>query len=214
MNIHTDIFRILCYGDSNTWGYIPNTIRHRYEPNERFTGILQQLLGDKYEIIEEGLNSRTLISSDNRPGKEGRNGSDYLIPCLDSQDPIDLVVLMLGTNELKKSYDNTAKQIGDLLEQYFVTVILNRKSQFKNSVPKLVIVSPPEVDETTMYASKLYKDATNKSKELGSIYKKIADKYSCDFISASTLEVADGVHMTKESHKKLAEMLYEVIITK
>lgn len=90
--------RILCYGDSNTWGYISGTDHQRYGNNERWTKILTSLLGDKFEIIEEGLNSRTLTSNDTRPGKEGKNGYEYLLPCLDTHDPIDLVVLMLGTN--------------------------------------------------------------------------------------------------------------------
>ena len=100
-------YRILCYGDSNTWGYISGTDHQRYGENERWTRILAQMLGDKFEIIEEGLNSRTLISNDTRPGKEGKNGYEYLIPCLDTHDPIDLVVIMLGTNELKKTYNKT-----------------------------------------------------------------------------------------------------------
>lgn len=120
--------RILCYGDSNTWGYISGSDHQRYGNSERWTKVLANLLGDKFEIIEEGLNSRTLISNDPRPGKEGKNGYEYLIPCLDSHDPIDLVILMLGTNELKYTYNKTPEEIGNLLEEYFVKTILNRKS--------------------------------------------------------------------------------------
>ena len=115
--------RILCYGDSNTWGYISGTDHERYGINERWTKFLQCKLGDRFEVIEEGLNSRTLISNDTRPGKEGKNGYEYLIPCLDTHDPIDLIILMLGTNELKASYNKTAAEIGEMLEQYFVKVI-------------------------------------------------------------------------------------------
>ena len=93
--------RILCYGDSNTWGYISGSDHQRYGNNERWTKILASLLGQKFEIIEEGLNSRTLISNDLRPGKEGKNGYEYLIPCLDTHDPIDLVILM-EDNYLRK----------------------------------------------------------------------------------------------------------------
>ena len=67
-------------------------------------------MGDQYEIIEEGLNSRTLFSNDNRPGKEGKNGFTYLKPCLDTHDKIDLLILMLGTNELKNEF-NKAQMI-------------------------------------------------------------------------------------------------------
>ena len=78
--------------------------------------VLQKLLGDGFEIIEEGLNSRTLVSDDERPGKQGRNGSSYLIPCLDSHDPIDLVVLMLGTNEIKDKFQNSPEKSGICFE--------------------------------------------------------------------------------------------------
>jgi lysophospholipase L1-like esterase len=77
----------------------------------RRTGVLQNLLGTEYEVIEEGLNSRTLETDDKRPGKQGRNGATYLLPCLETHDPIDLVILMLGVNETKAVYRKTAKKI-------------------------------------------------------------------------------------------------------
>ncbi len=82
-----------------------------------------------------------------RPGKEGRNGSQYLIPCLDTHDPLDLVILMLGTNELKNEFQNSPELIGNLLEKHFVKIILNRKSQFQNKYPQLLIVSMPIINE-------------------------------------------------------------------
>lgn len=202
--------RILCYGDSNTWGYISGSDHQRYNNEERWTKLLAQSLGNSYEIIEEGLNSRTLISNDTRVGKEGKNGYEYLIPCLDTHDPIDLVILMLGTNELKNTYNKTAKEIGQILEEYFVKTIINRKSQFDNKYPKLLIVTPPIVNENTEYckANDKYLGATQKSKELNDIYQGIVEKYNCYFLSNEELETGiDGVHLTKESHKKLSELL-------
>ena len=205
--------RILCYGDSNTWGYISGTDHERYGNSERWTRILANLLGKRFEIIEEGLNSRTLISDDPRPGKEGKNGYKYLIPCLDTHDPVDLVILMLGTNELKYIYNKSAKEIGELLEEYFVKTILNRKSQLRDSYPKLLIIAPPIVSENREYrVDDKYKGASSKSKELNNIYKNIAEKYNCYFLSNKDLETGiDGVHLTKESHKLLAEKLSDMI---
>lgn len=206
--------RILCYGDSNTWGYISGSDHERYGINERWTRILAKLLGDNFEVIEEGLNSRTLISNDLRPGKEGKNGYDYLIPCLDTHDPIDLVILMLGTNELKTTYNKSAKEIGEILEKYFVKTILSRKSQFKESYPKLLIIAPPEVDENMEYckANSKYIGASQKSKELSNIYEEIANRNNCYFLSNKELETGiDGVHLTKESHKILAGKINEII---
>lgn len=208
------VIRVLCYGDSNTWGYISGSNHLRYDNDKRWTKLLSSLLGTNFEVIEEGLNSRTLISNDPRPGKEGKSGYEYLIPCLDTHDPIDLVVLMLGTNELKNSYNKTAEEIGKIIEEYFVKTILNRKSQFKDSYPKLLIVTPPLVNEYTEYCKEKdkYLGATQKSKDLNTIYKNIAKKYSCYFLSNDELITGpDGVHLTEESHKKLAKLLNDKI---
>lgn len=205
-----DKVRILCYGDSNTWGYISGSDHLRYGNDKRWTKLLANSLGADFEVIEEGLNSRTLISNDPRPGKEGKSGYEYLIPCLDTHDPINLVVLMLGTNELKNSYNKTAEEIGQIIEEYFVKTRLNRKSQFKDSYPKLLIVTPPLVNEYTDYCKEKdkYLGATQKSKDLDTIYQNIAEKYGCYFLSNDGLITGpDGVHLTEESHKKLAELL-------
>lgn len=202
--------RILCYGDSNTWGYISGSNHLRYGENERWTKLLSKLLRNNFEIIEEGLNSRTLISDDNRPGKEGRNGYNYLIPCLDTHDPIDLVILMLGTNELKHIYNKTTKEIGEMIEKYYIKTILNHKSQFQETYPKLLIIMPPEVNEETAYCKtdSKYLGATQKSKELNDIYREIATRNKCYFLSNAGLETGiDGVHLSKKSHKTLAEKL-------
>ena len=207
--------RILCYGDSNTWGYIAGSDHQRYGLGERWTSILAELLGNKFEVIEEGLNSRTLTSNDTRPGKEGKNGYEYLIPCLDTHDPIDLVILMLGTNELKTTYNREVNEIGEIFEKYFVKTILNRKSQCKNTYPKLLIVVPPVVNEDVNYCKEdnKYLGASKKSKQLNEIYKAIAEKYNCYFLSNKEFETGiDGVHLTKESHKRLAEKLKVEII--
>jgi len=204
--------RILCYGDSNTWGYIPGSHHERFSEDIRFPKVLQKLLGSNFEVIEEGLNSRTLISEDNRPGKEGRNGSVYLIPCLDTHDPLDLVILMLGTNEIKDVYQNSPEQIGEILEKYFVKIILDRKSQFQDKCPKLLILSLPLIDESTKYAAERYLGGTEKSKKISKIYSDIAKRNGCYFVDASGLIVgSDGVHLTKESHVKLAEMIAEAV---
>jgi len=204
--------RILCFGDSYTWGYIPGTDHERFPDDVRFPKVLQKLLGENFEIIEEGLNSRTLVNEDDRPGKEGRNGSQYLVPCLDTHDPLDLVVLMLGINELKHKFQNSPEDIGNLFEKHFVKVILNRKSQFQDKYPQVLIISLPAINETTEYASQRYVGGTKKSEELKEIYFGIAKTNNCHFVSATELEVGnDGVHLTKESHIVLANKLNEKI---
>ena len=121
---------------------------------------------------------------------------------------------MLGTNELKAVYNKNAKEVGEIFEKYFVKTILNRKSQFKDSYPSLLIVAPPVVNEyqDACKVNDKYLGATQKSKQLNDIYKEIAQKYNCEFLSNQGLETGmDGVHLTKESHKKLAEKLEDII---
>ena len=202
--------RILCFGDSNTWGYISGSDHQRYGIGERWTSILAGLLGNRFEVIEEGLSGRTLTSNDMRPGKEGKNGYDYLLPCLDTHDPVDLVILMLGTNELRAVYNKSAKDIGEIFEQYFVKTILNRKSGCKDSYPKLLIITPPIVNEDVGHwgDNNKYIGASKKSEELNDIYKVIAEKYNCYFLCNEGLKTGiDGIHLTKESHNKLANIL-------
>ena len=107
---------ILCYGDSNTWGCIPRwkdlgVPSERYDQDTRWTGRLSALLGDGYHIIEEGLGGRTSIYD--FPGESWRNGLPYFQPCLLSHRPLDLVVIMLGTNALHACFPPSAQRLGD-----------------------------------------------------------------------------------------------------
>lgn len=200
--------RILCYGDSNTWGYIPGTDHNRYSKQDRWTGALSEMLGESYEIIEEGLNSRTLISNDTRSGREGRNGYQYLIPCLDSHDPIDLVIIMLGSNEMKTNYYRSPREIGNMFEEYFVKTILNRKSQCRDTYPKLLIIAPPLI----LKENPNYIGAIQKSERLNDIYEDIAIRNDCLFLSNEDLEAGeDGIHLTRDSHRILASKLCKIV---
>jgi len=216
MNTNDNIKRILCFGDSNTWGYIPNSGHNRYGASIRWTGVLQNLLGSSYEIIEEGLNSRGILNGDNRPGKEGRSAMEYIIPCLDTQDPLDYVIVLLGTNELKAELNLSPEEIGKNLK-ILLNVISQRPSQFREEKPKLILVNPPVLNENTEYALKgdKYKGATEKSLALGVIFKKIASDTGATFVDVqdqlNTGE--DGVHMLPEAHEVLGKELYKIINT-
>lgn len=90
---------IVCFGDSNTYGRDPVT-KGRLDKKTRWPGVLQNILGEEYDVIEEGLNGRTTVWNDPVRGGPKRNGSLYLLPCLESHAPINLLVIMLGTNDL------------------------------------------------------------------------------------------------------------------
>lgn len=196
--------KILCYGDSNTWGYIPGTDHQRFPKADRWPGALQRMLGDKFEIIEEGLNSRTLVSIDKRRDREGRSGAEYLLPCLDTHDPIDLVIIMLGTNELKTVFYRNPKEIGEIFEQEFVKKIISRKSVCRKTTPKLLIIAPPVItkENPKFIGGKI------KSEKLNEIYEDIAARNECDFMGNEELEVGeDGIHLSRDGHRILASKL-------
>lgn len=205
--------RVLCYGDSNTWGYISGSDHLRYGEKERWTRLLGKFLGRKYEIIEEGLNSRTLVSTDIRPGREGREGIKWLKPCLDSQDKVDIVVLMLGTNELKNDYKKSAEEIADMLFSA-VEIIKNYKSQIDKSTPELIVSGIPKVNDECEYCKKeeKYSGCKIKAEKLNEIVKAECMKKGIAYVDNMDLEVgADGIHITKESHNVLAKKLCRVI---
>ena len=99
---------VLCYGDSNTWGYNPKT-KQRYDRNTRWPCVLQRELGEEFLVIPEGQNGRTTVWDD--PVEGQKNGMTYLLPCLESHKPLDLVIITLGTNDLKHRFSVTAYDI-------------------------------------------------------------------------------------------------------
>ncbi|MBP3464370.1 MAG: GDSL-type esterase/lipase family protein [Clostridia bacterium] len=196
--------KILCYGDSNTWGYIPGTDHQRFPKDDRWPGALQRMLGEKFEIIEEGLNSRTLVSIDKRMDREGRSGAEYLLPCLDTHDPIDLVIIMLGTNELKTAFYRNPKEIGEIFEEQFVKKIISRKSVCRKTTPKLLIIAPPIITKE----NPKFIGGKAKSEKLNEIYEDIAIRNECEFLGNEELEVGeDGIHLSRDGHRILASKL-------
>ena len=136
---------IVCYGDSNTYGYNPEN-GFRYEYEERWTTILQKELKDSAIVIPEGLNGRTTSFEDElRPG---RNGATYLDPCLHSHGPIDLVVLMLGTNDLKIRFQATPTDIGKGIDRLIKMIksITPQKRQDGRSA-KILLMAPPHLGD-------------------------------------------------------------------
>lgn len=215
MNTNPKAKRVLCFGDSNVWGYVSRSDHDRYPADKRWTGVLQKTLGGEYEVIEEGLNSRAINKDDPRPGKEGCNATNYIVPCLTTHDPLDWVVFMLGTNELKHEYNMSPEEIAVAMENFLLKII-NLKSQLRDIRPQVILISPSLVNENSEYceAGNKYLGATEKSKKLSALYKKIADKMDLIFLDAASITNAgkDGVHITEESHQKLGEAVAKMIV--
>lgn len=203
------MINVLCYGDSNTYGFNPED-QQRFERNIRWTGVLQGLLGDKYYVIEEGLGGRTTVWND--PIEEGKNGKTFLLPCLQSHMPLDLVVIMLGTNDTKKRFSLTSYDIAAGMENLIKTILKSECGR-RNGAPEILLLAPPLIGKLSNYAEMML-GAFEKSKMLAPYYKELAERYNIAFFdveSVVSVSDADGVHLDANSHRKLAETLAEVI---
>ena len=204
---------VLCYGDSNTYGYVPET-GMRYPRDIRYPGRLQALLGDEYTVIEEGCNGRTTIHDD--PIDGWKNGLDYLKPCLNSHKPIDIVILMLGSNDLKITFHLSAEQIAQGAG-ILVDVVKEFTAEKQGYMPKIILVSPPEIGtgiRTSPFYGAFNEMAIDESRRFPKCYKKIADDKGCVFFNAAQYiypSETDSLHLTPEGHRILAEELCEVV---
>lgn len=201
--------RILCIGDSNTWGYIPGSgLRHR----QRWTKVLASEMPDS-EIIEEGMNGRTLLSVD--PLIKERCGITGLKMLLLSHKPLDCVVVMLGTNELKNFFVAEAEYIAKGVEE-FIKIIKDPTLWEPFPVPRILIVSPVPVREEVAECGNMFvnfdANSVEQSKLMGKAIEKVCDAYQADFCDAADFAEAslvDCIHMDKENHKKLAQGLVQ-----
>lgn len=210
---------IVCYGDSNTWGYVPALAKNgkksvtRFARNERWPGILQNLLGNDYHIVEEGLNGRT--TNINYHIAPDRNGKTYLPPCLYTHAPIDLIILSLGINDLKTYFARTAENIMDGLADLINIIQGSKYGALMQQAPNILIMPSPiplpiseeGIDENGIL---FFKGAIKKAEQLVQCYEKLAQVKQCDFLNITehvTPSEIDGCHFDKESHQKIAALL-------
>ena len=194
---------ILCYGDSNTWGYNPATAE-RFSRDERWTGVLRNELGDGYLIMEEGLNGRTTVWDD--PIEGYKNGKEYLIPCLETHKPLDLVIIMLGTNDLKVRFSVSAFDIANGAG-VLVGIVQKSETGRNNGSPKVLLMAPPPVSKLTDFAE-MFEGAEAKSRKFSQHYRRVAEEYGCEFLDTSEVIVSselDGIHFETNEHQKLGK---------
>jgi lysophospholipase L1-like esterase len=197
---------VLCFGDSNTNGASPDK-SGRYPSDVRWTGQLQRILGDSYYVIEEGLGGRTTDSDHFREGKPGRNGFTYYKPALETHLPLDFIIIMLGTNDVKNTYNKTPEEIANSLAEYveYTRKVVNEKGLKQ---PKIILVSPTPIDERSI--QDVYDETSvQKSLELAVKINSIAEKLDCAFIDAGKHAKVgeDGIHLTRESNEPLAQAI-------
>jgi lysophospholipase L1-like esterase len=201
---------VLCYGDSNTWGYDPAT-RTRYPPHVRWTGVRATRLGEEYRVVEEGLNGRTTRWDD--PIEPHRNGMTYLRPCVESHRPLELVIVMLGTNDLKRRFDLSASDIAQS-----AAVVAETAQRFALTADgrnaKVLLVAPPAVANLTEY-DQMFAGAREKSRQFSHYYRLAAGWQNVLYFDAGSVIVSserDGIHFDADEHRKLGEALADEVL--
>ncbi|MFM8594875.1 MAG: SGNH/GDSL hydrolase family protein [Chloroflexota bacterium] len=200
---------IVCYGDSNTYGADPSS-PGRFSRDVRWTGVLAKLLGKEYHIVEEGLNGRTTRWDD--PIELGRNGLTTLQPILESHNPIDLVTIMLGTNDLKARFNLNASDIaqsagalGQLAKNY--------AKRADGRPARILLMAPPPTAEITDYEL-MFTGGAEQSRLLGEDSRRSAKGHGVDCRDVGKVVVsspADGIHFDPDEHRKLAEAVAEKV---
>jgi len=203
---------ILCYGDSLTWGYnAEGPSRHPHE--DRWPTVLRKALGEGFEVIAEGLNGRTTAFDDHLAGAD-RNGARLLPTILMTHAPLDLVIIMLGANDMKPWIHGNpvaAKQgIGRLVD-----IVRGHDYPMDEPAPEILIVSPPAVTRTANAEFKeMFAGGDEASKRLAPLYAQLADERGCGFFDAGSVAVTtplDGVHLDADNTRRIGEALAPLV---
>lgn len=201
--------RILCFGDSNTWGYDPETDQ-RYDNKTRWPCVMARVLGDEVEIVEEGMNGRTTVWDDPVDGL--MSGLNYLEPCLISHKPLDLVIVMLGTNDLKDRFCVSAYEIAKSAGR-LVKMIQVSDAGPQGSAPQVLLIAPPPI---VMGDAGLdtRQHGLEKSKQFADEFAAVAKELGCAFANAGDFiesSLVDGIHFSAASQRKLGESIAKVV---
>ena len=209
---------ILCFGDSNTHGYCADPADCfggiRFTEEQRWTQLLQEALGQDYLVIEEGLSGRTTCFDD--PIHEGLNGLDYIYPCLKSHEAIDLLIIMLGTNDTKDRFYASAACIGLGMAR----LVSKAKSTdcWGGKQPSILVIAPPPIGEgmlTSSVAATMGQLCVEKSRQLADSYREQCELLNVAFLDAGAIgcefNTVDFMHLTSRGHRTLAEALTKLI---
>ncbi|MBO8431619.1 acylhydrolase [Spirochaetes bacterium] len=198
--------KILCFGDSNTYGFIPSSGK-RYDENSRWSGILKKLLREEYEIIEAGCNNRTAFCDN----PAGVNETGYkVLPSLLTPD-IDCVILAVGINDLQYLYNISMKDYESGLENLIGLV------RTKLPRAKIILLSPSVITEDILnsyFAAMFDETSIEKSKQLSAIYERAARKENCKLLDLKKIaspSKTDGLHYEKIEHIKIANAIFDLI---
>ncbi len=201
---------VLAFGDSNTFGSatVPR-LDDRYGADERWPGVMQQELGADWRVIEEGLPGRTTVHDDPIEGAY-MNGKTYLMPALRSHRPLDVVAIMLGSNDLKARFAlppaDIAAGVGEL-----VKVVKQAEAGRDGGVPKILVICPPPMLShcgEAVHIERMFVGGYEKSLQLGALYAAVAATHGAAFLDAGTVitsSEADGLHFDPDAHAALGK---------
>ena len=208
--------RILALGDSNTWGWNPgNSLTPPFErwPDEvRWTGVLQRLLGGGYEVINEGLNGRTTVWDD--PIEEYRCGKQQIVPVMDTQAPLDMVIIFVGTNDLKARFGVTARDVAEGAG-LLVQKAMSQVNDFARCTPRVLLVCPPRLGPVSQtWAGAIFAGSEEKSAQLDPFFQIVARQYGVEYLNADGIiksSLLDGLHLDAGQHGLLAEAVHHKV---
>ena len=196
--------RILCFGDSLTWGADP---AGGPRLSVRWPRVLQYALGPGYEVIEEGHGGRNIATDDIPEGE--KNGMKYILPCLETHDPFDLLIIMLGVNDCKRKFSYSLPDISMAMERFLQKVLTHRN--YSAFYPyEILLIAPPPMNEGIMNSDIgdlfEYEVGIRKSQGLAERFQQLAEKYGIGFMDAGQYcqsSPVDGLHMDAENQQKL-----------
>ncbi len=203
---------VLCYGDSLTWGYnAEGPSRHGLK--DRWPSVLQAELGDGVHVVAEGLNGRTTAFDDHLAGAD-RNGARMLPTILTSHAPLDLIIFMLGSNDMKPWIHGNALAAKQGMER-LIDIVRGNDYPFDGPAPRIIIVSPPAVSRTENAEFKaMFAGGDSASQRLASLYEALADQIGCGFFDAGTVARTtplDGVHLDAENTRNIGIALAPLV---
>jgi lysophospholipase L1-like esterase len=200
---------IVAFGDSNTWGFDPAT-GARFPRVQRWPIVLQHELGPHFEVIAEGLGGRTTVHDD--PIMPFRSGAEGLPPCLMSHAPVDLVILALGCNDLKKRFSVSAFDIAEGAARLIFLVRAYGECP-DGGPPRILLVAPPPLAKLTGYAE-MFEGGTEKSRLIGRRFGEIARQEGVAFLDAGAVircSDLDGIHYEADQHELLGRAAAEAV---
>ena len=209
---------IVCFGDSNTHGYCAEPADcadggDRFNEDERWTCLLQKALGEEYLVLEEGLSGRTTVFPD--PLHESMAGLDVIYSTLMSHEPVDLLIIMLGTNDTKERLGANAACIGIGMER----LVMKAKTvpAWRNGTPHILLIAPPHIGEglyRVPEGAAMGAGCPEKSRGLARQFAEVALRQGCAFLDAEGLaefNTHDCMHLTRKGHSQLAGELSKLV---